>query len=146
MPHSNLLTDSFPPKAYHVSKEGYSIATADRGENAKIKVWTARRSSIPKGHVSCSCRKWRSGMLTREPDTPQISFEKGVCHRCPARFINRHSAGANGENPRRHRGMLDISTSRRYAYLRPRPCVFFLESYLRWYTSSYISHTLSSEP
>ena len=69
-------------------------------------------------------------MLTREPDMPQVSFAKGVGHRRPVRFINRHSAEANGENPRRHRGMFGAPTSTRYAYLCFRPCVFSIESYL----------------
>lgn len=40
-------------KAYHVSKERYNIATVDRGENAMIKVWSARRTHYyPQDRVS----------------------------------------------------------------------------------------------
>lgn len=50
---SHLLTAPLSKKAYHVSKSKYSIVTADRGENATIKVWSARRaSSHHQGQVS----------------------------------------------------------------------------------------------
>ena len=45
-------THYFLSKAYHVSDIRYSIATADCGANATIKVWTARRSSHPQRRVS----------------------------------------------------------------------------------------------
>jgi len=43
--NENILTILLSVKAYHISNDKYSIATADCGENATIKVWTARRSS-----------------------------------------------------------------------------------------------------
>ena len=48
-----------PAKAYHVSDNRYSIATADCGANAKIKIWTARRfSSRPDIRVSGDFSTW----------------------------------------------------------------------------------------
>jgi hypothetical protein len=47
-------------KAYHVSDNRYSIATADCGVNATVKIWTARRSSSrPRGRrVSGGFGRW----------------------------------------------------------------------------------------
>jgi hypothetical protein len=78
VPYSDVLTDSCPPKAYHVSKERYSIATADRGENAKIKLWTARRSSTPKDYVSYSSHKWSSKCSLVNQTRRRSLVRKGV--------------------------------------------------------------------
>lgn len=40
----NGLISFLSIKAYHVSNERYSIATADRGPSATIKIWTTQRS------------------------------------------------------------------------------------------------------
>jgi hypothetical protein len=41
-------------KGYHVSNDKYSIATANHGVGAMIKIWTAQRSSHAQGQVSIS--------------------------------------------------------------------------------------------
>ena len=52
---TNILTNLPTMKAYHVSNERYTIATADCGVNATVKVWTLKRSSPhPQGRVSDS--------------------------------------------------------------------------------------------
>ena len=56
---SDMLTISLCSKAYHVSNERYSIATADYGADATIKIWTLGRApSRPQGQVSrCFSRR-----------------------------------------------------------------------------------------
>jgi len=48
----NVLTVPLSAKAHNISNDKYTIATADCGANATVKVWTARRSSHPRGQVS----------------------------------------------------------------------------------------------
>ena len=135
------------PKAYHISKERHTIVTVDRGKNAKIKVWTARRAStLLQDRVSGSSRKRKPKALTCGPDSSWIPFAKGIDHRHPARIIDHHSAAANGEDPRYYQGIPDIPTSMRHAYLHPRSCAFSPKSDLCWHISSSISDTLSSNP
>lgn len=38
-----LIIISLLAKAYHISDDAYNIATADRGANATIRVWTAEK-------------------------------------------------------------------------------------------------------
>ena len=49
----DMLTVHLSTKAYHVSSSKYNIVTVDRGVDATVKVWTARRlSSNHQGRVS----------------------------------------------------------------------------------------------
>jgi hypothetical protein len=57
--HAHLFTHFH--KSYRVLNGEYSIATADRGANALIKIWGARRSSPNhQGRVSSGFGKGRS--------------------------------------------------------------------------------------
>src|ERR1700753_249621 len=105
MKGSDMLTISFCSKAYHVSNEKYSIATADHGAGATIKIWTLGRvPSSPQGQVSCGFSGRCSKELINALVVPCVSYVKSMDSRCPTCCTGRCNAEGDGENPQCWRG------------------------------------------
>jgi hypothetical protein len=81
----------FPPvKAYHISNDRYSIATADKGANATVKIWTARRSSSHlQGQVSGSVSGWRFESLNGLLAASLVPYATGMGRCCLVGHVDR---------------------------------------------------------
>ena len=88
--------------------------TADRGENAMIKVWNAWRTpSHPHSQVSSSLHWQEFEILIDFSVAPLAPRAKGLdcCHPDPC--VDRRDAKTDRESPQRRRGTFDMPTSMR---------------------------------
>jgi hypothetical protein len=138
-----ILAIHLPAKAHHASIDEYSIATADR---ATIKVWTARRTSLPQSQVSGSPFRERVQTLIIRSGAPWILDAELLDYRRPACRIGYHDAKANRKDPQCRRGIPDTLTLTRNADLRFRSLFFSLKSRLGSCINAFNWDTLLSRP
>ena len=86
---ANVLITSSLAKAYHVSNDRYSIATADNGANAMVKIWTARRSSHLQGRVSGDFSRRRLKSLNGLLVAPWVPYATGMGRCCLFGHVDR---------------------------------------------------------
>jgi hypothetical protein len=92
----------------------------DRGRNATIKIWSARRASPhPQDQVSSRFRRRRPKIFINDLVNPWIPRTKGVDHCRPGLCVDFYNPEANGGNPKRWRGMPNIPKLTQYVNSPP---------------------------
>lgn len=116
-------------KAYHISRDKFSIATVNHGTNSRVKIWIAQRPpSHPQGRVSGS----KAGCGQRVELPLSVPCAKGVYHFRLGGYVDCHRAVRKREIPKHRTGMLVVSEFARRTDLNSRPRSFASE--LHWHS------------